>query len=322
MEMNKIDVLSKLSSGMRDVLKVQNEISKNVFDTTNNSINQLRENYNREREFWNEGGPVMDRTVDMTVKGPHGEIPIRIYYPNDKSTNSGIIYIHGGGFVVGNLDTHSKIMRNLAYYSNCAIIGIDYKLSPEHKFPVAMEECVEVALYFRKNGFSHGINGEKLAFAGDSAGANLCLASALFLRDMYKDNSFIKGLLLYYGMFGLEDSKSHRLYGGPWDGLTKEDLLFYREQYISNLKDSQSPYFNCLEADLTHSIPPCYIVSAEFDPVIDDSQLLYEILKDKGNKVKYHMFEGLIHAFLHHSSMLDEAIDAIKEGAEFMNENL
>ena len=319
--LNKVDVFSKMTEDMKRVLDKQEELSQSAF-ATDVGFSEMRENYIKERTFWNEGGPDVTKIVNDYISGPHGEIPVRYYYPIENDNMPAIIYIHGGGFVVGSLDTHDRIMRIIANKTKAVVVGVDYKLSPEAKFPVALEECVAVAEYIHENGSNHSIDGQKIVFAGDSGGANLSFAANLYLRDEKKDNSYIKGMLLYYGAYGLKDSISMRLLGGPWDGLTKSDLDYYYDCYIRNEDDKESKYFNCFNADLSYGIPPSYIASAELDPLIDDSKLLANIMKNSGQTYLYEEFTGVIHAFLHHSRILKDAELAMENGAKFIKEYL
>ncbi len=157
--------------------------------------------------------------------------------------------------------------------------------------------------------------------AGDSGGAHLNLASTLYYRDKIGDASFIKALLLYYGSFGLRDSNSHRLLGGPWDGLEEKDLEFYMTLYGGDFdKLMQEQYFNLYLNDFTHDMPALYIAAAEYDPLVDDSDLLATIADQSGVPYQYEVFEGVIHAFLHYTRALDAANDALEHGATFFRQ--
>ena len=314
---NKIDVLSRLSGEMKEVLRIQAEMAKDAFDTTGLSTQAIRENYTRERAYWNQGGPVMTRTQDIMVPFEGRQIKTRIHCPNNKPVNPCIFYIHGGGMVVGNLDTHDRIMRLLAHHADCIVAGIDYSLSPEAKFPTALLECAAVVRFYRARAAEYGIDPDKMGLGGDSAGANLSLTTTLWLRDREADTSYIRGLLLYYGIYGMMDSRSGRLYGGPWDGLSEEDLQYYADMYFAKPEDVKSPYYSAYENDLTHRIPPCFILGAEYDPLLDDSTALYSILKEKGTNCVYREYKGVLHAFLHYSRVMKAAEDALREGGEF-----
>jgi acetyl esterase len=314
--MSAIDVLSRLTPQMTAVLAKQNDLAGDAFATDVGFV-ELRQNYAKERVFWNEGGPVMAESVDGVVPGPAGDVAIRTHHPVGADGRSCIIYIHGGGFVVGDLDTHDRIMRALAENAGAVVVGVDYSLSPEAKFPQAIQECAAVAQYVRDNADALGVDADRIAFAGDSGGASLSLATALYLRDKVENAPNIACLILYYGMFGLRDSMSRRLYGGEWDGLTKADLDYYSECYTSNHADVESPYIDCLAADLTRDLPPCYIAAAGLDPLLDDSAALAAVLEENHIEHRFTVYDGVLHAFLHHSRMLPEAVAVLADGAEF-----
>jgi acetyl esterase len=317
--MYKIDVLNKINSQMKAVIDKSNELVDGAYDTSA-GFDVLRENYTKERAFWNQGGPTPHKTIDSTLATENGEIKVRYYVPTDAEKLPAIIYIHGGGFVLGNLDTHDRIMRILAEETGAIVAGIDYSLSPEAKFPVAIQQCARFAQYLHTEGAQFGIDTDHISFAGDSGGAFMSLATTFYLRDELKDNSYIRGLLLFYGLFGLRDSMSWRLLGGPWDGLTTEDMEYYYQMYTSSPEDRESPYFDTLNNDFTQGVPPCYVCAAEFDPLRDDSTTLAAILDGCNIPYKYELFEGVIHAFLHNSLMLDEAMDALKNSSAFYRE--
>jgi len=277
----------------------------------------MRRRYAQERAFWNEGGPVMVETVDGVVPGPSGNIRIRTHRPSATGTPTCIVYVHGGGFVVGNLDTHDRIMRTLAERTGAVVVGVDYSLSPEAKFPTAVHECAAVVQHLRTQGAAFGIDGDQISMAGDSGGANLCLATTLFLRDEVLDGPVIRCLILYYGLFGLRDSASQRLHGGEWDGMSRADLEYYSRCYTTGPQDLESPYLDCLSADLDQRIPPCYVAASSLDPLRDDSLALAALLEEAGVPHRLRVFDGVLHGFLHHSRMLPEAREALAGGAAF-----
>lgn len=268
----------------------------------------------------------MDRVIDDAVEGPFGAIAVRRYHPCAQGageTAPAIVYIHGGGFVLGNLDTHDRICRILAKCAGVPVVAVDYRLSPEAKYPSAVREAAAVAAYLHEAGKAWGIDGDRLAFAGDSGGAHLGLAATLYLREEAGGADFVKCLLLFYGWFGLTDSSSMRLLGGPWDGLTEEDWQFYLNLYAEDPAALASePYANLFLSDLTHDVPACYIAAAEFDPLRDDSATLAAICEQYGTPFRFELFEGVIHAFLHYTKMLDAANDALEHGAAFYRETL
>lgn len=325
---NKIDVLARISPQMAAVLAREDELAGNANDTSA-GFEQMRENYVLGRAWWNEGAPEMHAVADDVVAGPYGDIPVRRYYPAPEPEgclSPAIVYVHGGGFVLGNLDTHDRVCRILAEKAGVPVVAVDYRLSPEARYPSAVHEAAAVAAHLHEEGADWGIDGARLAFAGDSGGAHLGLAATLYLREEKGGADFVKCLLLFYGWFGLTDSSSMRLLGGSWDGLTEEDWKFYLGLYAPEGADlsvlAEEPYANLFLNDLTRDMPACYIAAAEFDPLRDDSACLATICEQYGIPCRYEVFGGVIHAFLHYTKMLDAANDALEHGASFYRETL
>lgn len=315
--MTTLDVLARLSPEMRAVLTKQAELAGDAF-ATDVDLDQMRRQYAAERAYWNEGGPTMARTVDDVVPGPSGQVQVRCHVPR---TDRGdrlpcIVYLHGGGFVVGDLDTHDRIMRTLAELSGAAVVGVDYSLSPEAKFPQAVHEAAAAVRHVQRHGDRWGVDPAHVSLAGDSGGAMLCLAAALLLRDASRHGSGLRCLLLWYGMYGLRDSASRRLLGGPWDGLAPADLAYYLDCYTADPADLTSPYLDCLSADLA-GLPPTYVSAVELDPLRDDSLVLAQLLEAAGVPHRLRVHDRVLHGFLHHSRLLPEAPEALADGAEF-----
>ncbi|OOB75595.1 acetyl esterase [Clostridium haemolyticum] len=314
-EINKSDIYSKLSKGMKKVIDWQIKQSDGAFDT-NCSWSELRRKYIEEREFWNEGGPKAYKVIESKVKGPVGDIPIRIYYPDNKEKHYVCVFMHGGGFTVGNNDTHDRIMRSLMRSGDCAVVGIDYTLAPEHKFPIQLYECVSVVRYLHESGEKFGLDTDNMALAGDSGGGNLAIATNLYLRDVFS-NEYISSLLLFYPSTGLRDGMSNRLYGTELDGMRKCDLEYYDKCYMSEDADRQNPYYTIINNDLTHGMPSTYICCGELDPLLDGCKLLNIILSNNGVKTDMEIVPGVLHAFMHYGKMMNEAIDCLNNSGVF-----
>jgi acetyl esterase len=304
---------------MAEVIAKQNELAENAY-STNQTISQMRDAYNDERAFWNEGGPVLDSINDTDVETPFGAVRIRVYRATAEGTLPAIFYIHGGGYVLGNLDTHDRITRTLAAQTGAAVIAIDYTLAPEAKYPQAIEECLAVVHNVRANAQVWDVDPENIAFAGDSGGANLGFATYVRLREELGNVSFVRAMLLFYGSYGLLDSESMRLFGGAWDGLSQDDFAWYMNLYTRDQADLTQPYFNILGADLTENVPPCFIAAAALDPLRDDSRTLNAMLSAHGTPTHYEEIPGVIHGFLHHSRMLKAARDVLSHASRFYTE--
>lgn len=316
---NKINVLDLISPEMQSVMRFYAENpSPAPLDAT---YNGMRQAYIEDRKYWNSEAPTMHSIHDIQVPTKYGNILTRIFQPIE-SPSATLFYLHGGGFILGNLQTHERIMLLLALYSGCTVIGVDYSLSPEARYPQAIEEISMVYQYYQQNAEQYNINMQQTGCAGDSAGAMLSLASVLWLRDNVIECANIKAVLLWYGLYGLQDSISRRLYGGEWDGLQKQDLEDYDNAYLGEAGDREAPYYCLFNNDLTYGIPPCYIASAEFDPLLDDSLALFRTLDANDIPCEYKMYPGTLHAFLHYSRMMQISDEAIRDGANYFIKQL
>ena len=177
---NKIRVLERISAEMQQVLHFQQENPQPEPD--GNDYPTQRRAYNEERRYWNAGGPDIP-TKDVDVPTRYGTVRTRIYASPKPESQATLFYLHGGGFVLGNLDTHDRIMRLLAHYTQCTVVGIDYTLSPEARFPQAIEEAVAVCQFYAQHAHTFNLNMRRFGLAGDSAGAMLAMATGLWIRD-------------------------------------------------------------------------------------------------------------------------------------------
>lgn len=270
-----------------------------------------REAYARERRFWNSDGPTLAEVRDFSIPGPYGAVPLRLYRPSTAGLLPALVYLHGGGYVLGNLDTHDRIMRLFAVQSGAAVVGVDYRLAPEHKFPVQLEEIAAAFGWLASEGRSAGIDAARLALGGDSAGAHLSLGTAIALKGR---NPRIKGMLLYYGSFGLGDSMSMRVCANDLDGVKPSDLALYRNAYLRGPHDREDRRLDCLSADLA-GLPPAYVLALELDTLRDDSLALAELLTRAGVPCRLTRLDGVLHGYLHYSRVIPKARQAIEEGA-------
>ncbi|HXU59543.1 MAG TPA: alpha/beta hydrolase fold domain-containing protein [Verrucomicrobiae bacterium] len=268
--------------------------------------------YNHERAFWNAIKPALTAIESWEIPGPGGVIPCRLYRPSKARPLPVLVYFHGGGWILGNLDTHDRIMRLLAEKSGAAVLGVDYRLAPEHKFPAAYDDALAAFEHLRREGPALGIDTTRLALGGDSAGANLALATWLQLRP--EARATVRCLLLYYGAFGLADSPSRRAYGNELDGLTKEGIERFRACLVRGPADLADIRLDCLAADL-RGLPPAFIAASALDPLLDDSRALAHLLGEVGVAHELIVYEGVLHGFLHLSRMLAKATQALDAGA-------
>lgn len=319
MKLSQTDLQPLLSNEMKKVLSIQSERAKNAF-VIEGTPADLRNAYEKERYFWNQDGPNMQRIKDLTMVGPYGEVRFRCYIPQgvgEQQEMDLLLYLHGGGFVVGSCDTHDKIMRLLADMGNFVVVGLAYHLAPEYQFPVQIEECAFFIEHcITDPGFlPFNFNG-RMHLCGDSGGAHLALAAYLAVRDRLQKPQCIENLVLYYGAYGLRDSVSRRLYGWELDGMREEDLLYYERAYLGDQSADHALYDLCRN-DFSGILPRVYIGACELDPLLDDSKLLYRILRNK-TMCKFEVYPGVLHGFLHYSSEMESAYRALWNGVHFI----
>ncbi|NIP45709.1 MAG: alpha/beta hydrolase fold domain-containing protein [Gammaproteobacteria bacterium] len=307
----------RLHPQMKAVLEKQAEVVPNAKKVHELSPSDARRQYLTGRRYWNADAPAVDEVIESSVAGPAGDIPVRVYLPGDVRPLPALVYIHGGGWLVGNLDSHDKIMRLLALRSGAAVVGVDYRLAPEHKFPTALDECRAVVAHLRDHGTDWGIDPQRLAIGGDSAGANLSMAVALSLRDTEPDRLAL--LVLVYGVFGLSDSTSRRLFGERGDALTNKEMDYYYDCYVRGPEDRHDHRVDVLAADL-RGLPPAFISAAAIDLLLDDSIAMKVRMDEAGVPTRLEIYDGVLHGFLHYSRTLDAASEAIDDAAQAIRE--
>jgi acetyl esterase len=311
-----LDVRRRLDPQMAEALARSDALSAEFGPVAPDDIALRRSAYAHERAFWNAVPVALAATEDVVLEAAGLITPLRLYRPHDPSPGAALVYLHGGGIVVGSLDTHDRIMRLLARHTGVMVIGVGYALAPETRFPRQLEQ---IAAAVEQLPARFGLDSTRIALAGDSAGAHLALAATLGLRD--RCGVLPAALLLYYGSYGLRDSASRRLYGGPGDGLTEEELAFYRQCYLRGPEDARDPRYDLLAADLAGT-PPCFIAPCALDPLQDDSRALAALLEEQGTPAELRVYDGVLHGFLHLSRMVDLSVRAIEDGARFLRVRL
>jgi len=328
MIVNKYNYLHRITPQMRKVVeRVENWKKENpmrgAWDTME-GIEEYRAWYQEERAWWNEGGPQMEKTEDIWIPGgPNGQVNVRLHYPVVQENMPILVYSHGGGDVCGNNDTHSRIMRILADKTGCCVIGMNYKLSPEARFPSQIEEMVTAVRYFHQNGAQYGLNGDDISLCGDSAGSIHSLSTMLYLRNEYNETDYLTAVVLYYaGCGAMKDGPSVRLWGNEFDELVFDKPVMAHNNFNSSwIREDQldSPYYDQLmNNDLSWGIAPTFIAVGDADPLKDGCETLYEMLYEHGHTVSMTVYEGVMHAFIHYSRMMDVVYDSLQEAADFI----
>lgn len=313
--MQKVDVWPLLTPESQAVSRKSQELYASVGALPDHPVAAARAAYLLERRYWNGFPAPVAKVEDFPAETGHGRVMLRLYHPSPGERLPLVLFLHGGGFILGNLDTHDRVQRLLALESGWAVLGVDYALAPEAKFPAQILQVVDVLEQLPSLLAPRQVDRDRLVFAGDSAGANLAMGTAYELRA--RGRALPQGLLLYYGSFGLKDGPSRRLYGGELDGLGEREREMYFTAYRRSEEDMVDPRYDILRGELA-GLPPVHLVAARLDPLCDDSVALAEGLKVAGVPATLSIYDGVLHGFLHYSAMEPKALQAIREGAAFL----
>ncbi|MDB6044761.1 MAG: alpha/beta hydrolase [Gammaproteobacteria bacterium] len=280
------------------------------------SLSVARQVAEQVRAPWRRGGPVMRSTHETHVPCGSGRVRVRIYDPMERADplRPALVYMHGGGWTIFSLDTHDRVMREYAERANVIVIGVDYALSPEWKFPTALEQVVEVVRWLNRYGGEMGVDPARVTLGGDSAGGNLALTAALKLRDA-ADRYALAGILVNYGAFEADCSEeSDRQYGGEGFMLSRGELQGFWENYLGSPADADNPLACPLNADLK-GLPPVFLAIAECDVLCEQNVSMAERLRHAGVAVTSHVYPGTPHSFLEAVSIAQVSARALDDAA-------
>jgi acetyl esterase len=277
---------------------------------------EARAFYRDRRGFTQPPAPEVGAVRDMRCDGPHGAIPLRFYRPVGAPAASAgdgalpvLVYFHGGGWTIGDLDTHDVLCRQLCNDAGVAVIAVDYRMGPEHRFPAAVDDCLAATRWVRRQARELGIDPTRLAVGGDSAGGNLAAVVAILARDA-GDLPIAYQLLIYPATDMRRRHASHTTNGRGYL-LTSETISYYHDHYIADpahdLDWRASPL---LHGDLTR-LPRALVVTAGFDPLRDEGLDYADRLVAAGNKATYVCYERQIHGFITMGKVIDEANSAV-----------
>jgi acetyl esterase len=281
--------------------------------TEERTVEQARELSRQRRLTRPELSEPVARVEDRRIPGPHGEIPVRIYWPEGAGPFPVLVYFHGGGWVICDLDSHDGVCRSLTRRAGCLTASIDYRLAPEHKFPVPAEDCYAATRWVAANVGGLGGDPSRLAVGGDSAGGNLAAVVAQMARD--RGGPPLAFQLLVYPVTNHDfETVSYR---DNADGymLTRAAMGWYWSHYLSDPTDGRQPYASPLQASDLGGLPPALVITAEFDPLRDEGEAYGSRLRDAGVAATVHRYDGMIHGFFSMAAMLTQAEAAVNEAA-------
>src|SRR5271154_6481835 len=267
----------------------------------------------RERRFATQPPAAqVGKVQDLQADGPNGPIPLRLYRPfgsSDASIIPVLVYYHGGGFVIGDLDTHDTLCREVANLADCAVVAVDYRMGPEHRFPAAVIDCIAATRWVREHAAELQLDAARLAVGGDSAGGNLAAVVCIDARD--QGDLPIRFQLLIYPATDMRRTAPSHAENGRGYLLTDQTMDYFTGHYIADpaqLIDWRvSPL---LHPDLS-KLPPALVLTAGFDPLRDEGEAYAERLTAAGNHAGYVHFPRQIHGFVTMGKVIDEANTAV-----------
>lgn len=273
------------------------------------------------RAPWTVGGPQMHARIDRTIPTRCGDVRVRLHDPSPSAHKAALIYLHGGGWTMFSIDTHDRLMREYAGRAGIVVMGVDYALAPEAKFPVALNQVVDVVRWTRAHATDLGLDASRVALGGDSAGANLTLTACLALRDAGERDA-VKGMVLNYGAFDREVSETAaRDYGYPGSMLEPAEMEQFWENYLRNATDASNPLACPLRADLA-GLPPAFLAIAERDILAEQSIAMTAKLRAAGVDAHSVSYAGASHSFLEAVSIAALSDRALADTAAWLRSRL
>jgi acetyl esterase len=276
--------------------------------------------YYLERRFFTQPEP--PRVGEVRGAKTAGGVPLRLYRPEGAAVAAlpALVYFHGGGWTIGDLDTHDVLCRQLCAGAGIAVVAVDYRLAPEHRFPAAVDDCLEATRWVREQGATLGIDTARIAVGGDSAGGNLAAVVSLLLRDAAEPLPALQ-LLIYPATDMRAVAPSHTTNAQGYL-LTADSVGYYRGHYMPQAESWSDWRGSPLLAPSHAGLPPALVLTAGFDPLRDEGRQYADALSAAGTPAQYLCFERQVHGFITMSRVLDEARTAVALCAAWLREGL
>ncbi|NLD68278.1 MAG: alpha/beta hydrolase [Limnobacter sp.] len=273
---------------------------------------EARHVYRERRTYSQPEPPAVAEVRELAADGPAGAIPLRLFRPQGPQAGHrlpALVYYHGGGWTIGDLDTHDTLCRQLANASRCTVISVDYRMGPEHRFPAAVDDCVAATRWVHAHAGELGIDATRLAVGGDSAGGNLAAVVAIAARDT-GDLPIAFQLLIYPATDMRRIAASHETNGKGYL-LERTTIDWFHDHYIADpAQDLDWRASPLLREDLA-GLPPALVLTAGYDPLRDEGLQYSARLADAGARVSHVCFERQIHGFITMGRVIDEANTAV-----------
>ncbi|WP_435361798.1 alpha/beta hydrolase [Haloarchaeobius sp. DFWS5] len=285
------------------------------------SLEDARETY-RDLTVPSEPPDTVASVTERTIPGPGSDVPIRIYRPTEEGDLPSLVFFHGGGWLLGGLETHDALCRALANATECVVVAVDYRLAPENRFPAGLEDCYAATCWVANNAAELGASADSLVVAGDSAGANLAMGVGLLSRD--RDGPDIDYQVLAYPPTNYAfDTDSYEANAQGYF-LTRADMERFWDGYLRSELDGTHAYASPLRAESMDGLPSSLVLTCGFDPLRDDGQALAQELSEAGVPTTHVQYDDMIHGFLTMLAEpeLDRARDSIQQIGEHVQQEL
>ena len=258
-------------------------------------------------------GPAVAKVEDRTIPGPDGDVPVRIYTPEGSGPFPILAWYHGGGWVVGDLDSADPSARHLCVGGGCVVVSVDYRLSPETKFPGPAEDCYAATVWAADNAASINGDASRIAVGGDSSGGNLAAAIALMAAD--RNGPAIVHQLLVYPV--TDRNFETGSYSDNAEGymLARDGMKWYWDAYLENDADASNPYAAPLQAASLAGQPSALVITAEFDPLRDEGEAYGKRLQEAGVETTVTRYDGMIHGFFGMVGVMDQSAVAVGQAS-------
>jgi len=251
------------------------------------------------------------RSEDRTIPGPDGAIPIRLYWPDGSGPFPILVFFHGGGWVIGDLETHDALCRNLTNGAGCLVVSVDYRLAPEAKFPAAPHDCYAATVWVAAHAAELQGTATRIAVGGDSAGGNLAAVVAHMARDAGGPPLVFQ--LLIYPATDFTAENASRSDNAQGYGLGSADMEWFGGHYLNHPAEGTHPLASPHLAADVQELPPALVITAEFDPLRDEGEAYGRRLQAAGVSVTISHYPGMIHGFLSLDTLLDQGRAGIAE---------
>ena len=301
------------------LIEMVNQAGGTPFDAADQHA--AREAYRNSIALYTHPTPTLDDVSDRSIDGPDGDpLPLRVYTPKTNAPHGALVFYHGGGWAVGDLDTHDHVCRYLAGHADVKVIAVDYRLAPEHPFPAAFDDCKHAAIWVHDNANELKIDPRRIAVGGDSAGGNLAAACSLALRE--HERVTLKYQLLIYPACDFTANHPSMQENGQGYLLTTNAMQQFTDWYVPDESQRADYRASPQLADTHEDLPPAHILTAGYDPLRDEGHRYADTLRAAGVPTEYQCYTGMVHGFLRMGAKLDIAIDALNDTANHLRHAL